>query len=345
MRVPRLRRHTTGQATARIGGKDFYFGFWRTPEAKKRYESKIAEWIAQGRPRFTNDTPSTIGQVMATYWQWAEQRYAASPTELRDIRHSLRELRQLYEQALVSQFGIASLETIRQAMISRGHTRQLINQRIGRIKRLFHWAAQRQLIPTTLWMQLQLLHHLREGESHAIESKPVTAVPQEIVNQTLQHVSPTVACLARLQQWTGMRPGEVCRMTWRDIDSNTDPWIYRVKFKRKWRMIPLGRRSQFLLSWRKSNCQDSEPIFLTHRGNPWSVTAYDHEIAKACSKAQVPHWHPHQLRHSVATTIQAMEIAGLQNAGASLGHNSAQITQRYAHAQLEIAIAIAKQLG
>jgi integrase len=48
----------------------------------------------------------------------------------------------------------------------------------------------------------------------------------------------------------------------------------------------------------------------------------------ACLENQLPHWHPHQLRHTCATEIRRTE--GLDAAKAVLGHRSTTITELYA---------------
>lgn len=352
MRLPKLRRHKTGQAHARIGGKDHYFGVWpksqRTPptQIKQLYEAKLAEWLVSGKPRLTIHGVTTIGAIMAQYWLWATKRYEASRTELRDIKHSLPELRKLHESTPLSHFNLTSLETVRQCMIDVGRPRKLINQRIGRIKRMFHWAAQRKLISVELLHELLLLKNLRPGESAARETKPVTGVDPAIVNLTLPHVSIRVAAMIRLQQWTGMRPGEVTGLRWDMIDASHEPWTSKFNFKRKARVVFLGGKSRFLLSqWKQDHGSDG--FIFSHRGGKRvHVRNYYKAIAKACKKANAPHWHPHQLRHSAATQIQ-LQVAteALKRASLTLGHGGVQITKTYAHGDLEIAAKIAELMG
>ena len=53
-------------------------------------------------------------------------------------------------------------------------------------------------------------------------------MPDELVEATLPHLSPTVAAMVRVQRLTGMRPQEVVLMRAGDID-RADPacWVYR----------------------------------------------------------------------------------------------------------------------
>jgi integrase len=71
--------------------------------------------------------------------------------------------------------------------------------------------------------------------------------------------------------------------------------------------------------------------------------AVEHAIQKG-NKAlpegqKIPHWTPYQLRHSAGT--EAEKTGGLDKAQALLGHKTANVTKRYAHARLAIAESMA----
>jgi integrase len=58
---------------------------------------------------------------------------------------------------------------------------------------------------------------------------------------------------------------------------------------------------------------------------------------------QIPHWHPHQLRHSLATEIR--KKYGIEAAQIALGHARADVTEVYAEKNMEIAKKIAREMG
>ena len=73
-------------------------------------------------------------------------------------------------------------------------------------------------------------------------------------------------------------------------------------------------------------------------GEQYSVESYRQAIERACKKASVPHWHPHQLRHNAATFLR--KEFGLEAARIILGHKSAAITEIYAELDREKAIEV-----
>jgi integrase len=67
------------------------------------------------------------------------------------------------------------------------------------------------------------------------------------------------------------------------------------------------------------------------------------ERCDACKKAAIPHWHPHQLRHTHATEVRRR--FGLEAAQVALGHSQAQITEVYAERNLALAAKVAREVG
>jgi integrase len=67
------------------------------------------------------------------------------------------------------------------------------------------------------------------------------------------------------------------------------------------------------------------------------------DCCAACQSAAVPHWHPHQLRHTKATEIR--REAGLDAARAVLGHRSPVMTEVYAELDMAKAAEVMERLG
>src|SRR5262249_33532386 len=97
--------------------------------------------------------------------------------------------------------------------IKDGLSRELVNQRVGRIKRMFRWAISKELIPAKAKCRdLDTVKGLQAGRSEAHETKPIEPVAEAVVRDTLPHLLAPVQALVELQLATGMRPGEACRM-------------------------------------------------------------------------------------------------------------------------------------
>jgi integrase len=71
--------------------------------------------------------------------------------------------------------------------------------------------------------------------------------------------------------------------------------------------------------------------------------SYAHAVARAARKAGVPHWHPHQLKHSILTEVRRRH--GVESARIYAGHKTLKVTEIYAEADLGEVERIALELG
>ncbi len=247
--------------------------------------------------------------------------------------------------------------------------RNEINKRTGRIKRLFKWGVENEHVPPSVFLGLQAVAGLRRGRSEARESKPVKPVPDAFVDAIEKHVAPQVWTMVQLQRMTGKRPGEVTTMRTCDIDASGKVWVYtpanhKTQHHGHQRQIYIGPKAQVILRpWLRTELQAylfqpreavawsreqrrlarKTPLSCGNRAgtncktNPqrvpaefYDVNEYRNAIRRACDKADVPQWHPHQLRHNAATWLR--KEYGLDVARCVLGHRSAAVTEVYAEA-------------
>ena len=374
-RTPSYRLHKpTGQAVVTLGSRDIYLGKHGSPESHQRYDQLIVEWISKGRPRRVVDQSGsvpvdlTITEIMVVYLKFADGYYRKgdSPSpEVDNIRHALRPLRRLYGHTPAKEFGPLALKAVREEMIANELCRNQINQRLGRIVRLFKWAVSEELVPASVHQALRTVSGLKRGRSEARESVPVQPVSDQQVEAVRPYVSRQVAAMVELLRLTGMRPGEVCLMRGSDIERSHQVWIYKphdhkTAYRGKSRTIALGPKAQQVLqAWFQSDptaylfspaeavaerraqqrlaratkvqpSQSSRSKTNPQRkpGNRYTTRSLHHAIRYGCTRATIEPWHPHQLRHAAATRLR--KEFGLDTARAVLGHSSAVVTEIYA---------------
>lgn len=172
----------------------------------------------------------TIVEMLARYKKYAKAYYrknGKSTGEWENIEYAIKPLLRLYGRTLVRDFGPLALKAVRQRMIADGLTRQGINARIDRIKRVFRWAVSEELAPATLVHALATVAGLEASRTSAPETVPVTPVSDEVAEKTLLHLPGVVADMVRFQRLTGCRPGEVCQLRPMDVDRSQEVWQYR----------------------------------------------------------------------------------------------------------------------
>jgi integrase len=309
-------------------------------------------------------------------------RRDGEPTrELDNIRDALRPLCDHYRHLGADRFGPVALKTVRQAMIDAGLARTTINFRVSKIRRTFRWAAANELVPAGVYHGLMTVTGLLPGRDGVRDSEPVKPVPEAHIAAVRPLVSKPIRAMIDLQALTGMRPGEVMAMRGVDIDRSGAVWVYRpsrhkTQGRGGQRAVPLGPQAQAVLSpWlgndplaylfspatavairnarrreeRKTPMTPSQARRRPKRhprrapGKCYNKNAYGQAILRACKKANIPRWHPNQLRHTAATRFR--ERYGIEAARQLLGHRSTAPTEIYAEADLGRVVGIMAEIG
>jgi hypothetical protein len=200
---PALRHHKpSGQAvvTVRLAGgrrKDVYCGPWGSREATAEYNRVIAELAAAGGalPYPTAAGPDlTVNELLAAFKRYAEAHYrrpdGSVSKEVEDYGLSVRPLRELYGVTRARDFGPLALKTVRARMVGGGLARGVVNQRVGRIKRVFKWAASEELVPLATFQGLATVAGQRKGRDDVRDTDPVKPVPEADALAVTRHVLP-----------------------------------------------------------------------------------------------------------------------------------------------------------
>jgi integrase len=231
--TPSYRKHrATGQAVVTLNGRSHYLGRYGTAASKAEYNRLISEWLAGGRQLLTQDDDLSINELILAYVRHAVTHYRnpnGQPTrQLELVKLAMRPLKDLYGHTEAAHFGPLALKAVRQRMIDqRTLCRLTINEHISKIKRMFAWAVENELVPSSVFHGLQAIKGLQAGRTEAKDHPPVRPVPQAFIDAALPFCPPHVQSMIRLQLVTGMRPGEVCLMRPIDIEMTGRIWIYR----------------------------------------------------------------------------------------------------------------------
>lgn len=310
----------------------------------------------------------TVAILVVRYLEFAAAHYGQTD-EYRHLK-SACSLLMCFPDLLVSGLSPGHLLQLRQKLIDAALGITTINQRIQRIQRILRWGVAEGLVPATVWQSCLAIDGLRRGRSAAGDPKTIAPVDPAHVLAVLPLLSPVVAAMVSLQRVTGMRTENLLALTPGQIDRRGQIWIYRpLRHKSSYRgrslEILLGPEAQRILApfldrpgdcpcfspkeaddWHRQRRQSSARIpgrqtrRQSRRLNPrYSRYSYRTAIRRACQRAGIAPWHPHQLRHLVATEIR--QQYGLEHAKAYLGHADARVTERYAEIDRSHALDVA----
>src|SRR3954469_19122395 len=182
--APRLRKppayrlhKPTGQAVVRIDDRDHYLGKHGTDASHEAYRRLIAAWATAPRAdpasasRSTFGVDLTINELMVAYWDRHVVAYYTKngrPTsEVDNVRQALRFLRRLYGALPARDFGPQALKAVRRAMVEAGRCRGLVNKDVNRVRQMFRWAVEQELLPVSVLQALRAVAALLKGRSEA----------------------------------------------------------------------------------------------------------------------------------------------------------------------------------
>ena len=172
--MPRLRNklhsyclhNASGQAVVWFGGREHYLGKYGSPESHAAYRRLVVEWTTTKRPVATPRllpkevrADLRVGELLVAYLDFAKGYYVKNgrPTgEYGKMRDAIRSLREFYETTPVWEFGPAALRIVREQMIAANLSRKVVNARIHRVRRIFKWGVERELVEASVLQELPI---------------------------------------------------------------------------------------------------------------------------------------------------------------------------------------------
>lgn len=385
-RVPRRRLHKgSGQSVVRLHGRDIYLGKHDSAASKEAYNRFKAEWSRVGGELGASSHPATVTEVVIAYVEFATTYYrkgGKATNEVRMIKSAIKIARQLFGSRPACEFGPLALKACRQTMIKNDWCRTNINRQVDRIRRMFKWATENEMVPGNVYQALLCVPGLKLYRSEAREGRKVTPVADADIQLTIKHLPEVIGDMVRLQRFTGARPGEICDIRPGDIDCTGDVWAYvpgshKTEHRGRSRVIFVGAQGQqillpYLRRAADAYCfspRDSEikrraiqhearkvPLSCGNRpgtnrkakprrtaGEKYDSNSYGCAIRRAAVAAGIAKWSPHRIRHTFATEVR--KRFGLEAVQVCLGHSNASVSEIYAQRDFAKASQIALQIG
>ncbi len=183
---------------------------------------------------------------------------------------------------------------------------------------------------------------LLAGRTAAKDNPDRLPATDEQIEAVKPHVSKLVKDLIEVQRLTGARAGELLLMTAESINRSGKVWLFHVDGHKTehhghTRVIAIGANAQAILKRRMKKLKPTDRIFKIRRDS------YTLAVRRACAKAKIKPWTPHQLRHALGNQVR--ERFGLEHVQATLGHADFAMSEVYAKASLQKAIEVASAVG
>jgi integrase len=359
--IPSYLHHSSGQARVRVDGRDILLGEYNSKESRVRYAEIVAKLVSgqavekpstKKSPAPEPDRGITVNELVLAYMKWADQHFLKNgkPTsEICCIRSAVKPLVDLCGFHPCNEFGPLLLKSVRQRMVEAGWCRNTVNRNVSRVRAVFRWGVENELVQAATLQKLQAVAPILAGRTEAPDNAPRQPATDEQVEAVRPFVSELIWDLIQVQRLTGARGGELLSMTPAAVDRSKDVWLYAVDDHKTAhhghsRVICIGPRAQRLLKPRMQGLGENELVFPVRRDS------YTQAVARACERCNRRHpdkpiepWSPHQLRHARAHEVRAEN--GLEAVQAVLGHSKFEMAEKYAAAVLEKAVAAAAATG
>lgn len=153
--------------------------------------------------------------------------------------------------------------------------------------------------------------------------------------------SPALADLLAGALATGMRQGELIKLTWAQVDLGARVIDFPPTKRGRKRLMPINEVLYYVLSRRKAAAQGltgpghSDRVFCRVNGVPWSKGAVEDHFGKALAAAEIRKALVfHDLRHTFASRLKRNGV-GETEIQRLLGHKTLAMTDRYINVEVE----------
>ena len=212
-------------------------GEYGSPESQAAYEKSLAYFLTHGTlpPWIKQSTPPpeafepqrggavTVAQLCQEFFAAQGPGYCAS--ERAAFRVVIERLCSLHAATPVDQFRRPMLRHVRQQMVELGNSRRYIDCHVTRIRGMFDWGVDEDLVPPEIAAGLKSLRRLKPREAPSYP--PVEPVADAVVAQTLPHLPTEAADLVQLLRLSAARPSELMGLKAGDIiQTRPDLWEY-----------------------------------------------------------------------------------------------------------------------
>lgn len=283
--------------------------------AFRLWDARVVKTRDDGMPIFT------VNELCDKWVRFAETYYRhpdGTPTGRAAVNAvHVRTLRALFGNRPVEALTHPDMLAFRDHLIKRGLARVTINGALCSARQLFKWALDEALISAQTKAELTQVANLRAFRSAARETVPVRAVPGDVVERTCAALPSSLADMVRVHRLTGMRPGEMCGLSWNRIERIGEVWAYRPEhhkneWRRQVRVVAIGPRAQTIL--RK------------YDGAEGCIFSPERTLAERAAAARVERMEP--LRPNEDERRRAQRIAGLQRAKMCPSFHPILLTER-----------------
>jgi integrase len=217
--------------------------------------------------------------------------------------------------------------------------------------------------PTTVYHCAELLRRIiRFGtERNLIEGLPFKLTLSKPDNKTTEYLDnaqlcqlmqaldteePIIGNMFRLVLLTGLRRGELMKLSWSDFDPERKTLLLRDTKAGKDQLLPISEDAIQLLLDQPRHPNNSALVFPSPQGCQWSKSSLDRVFKRISSRADLPPGFRllHGLRHQYGSKL-AEAGATIVEIRDLMRHSDVQVSERYLHTTKDHLLKMANRLA
>jgi integrase len=290
--------------------------------AERAYQKKMVDWAEKKYLDIKEESKLTFSQLV--HW-FLELPVVRQNKTIKDIERACRDLEKVFGETLVKDIKPAMVEEYQSRRLreptwhAKPRSAANVNRTITVLKRMFNLAVREELAERNPCWKVKLLPE-NSGRDRILS--------HEELNLLLQHLPRHAAMIVQFAYWTGMRAGEIFRLTWDKVDlSNRMIKLAAEDTKtREPRLIYIDDKALEILTETGRVRGLAHNQVFTYKGRPIKGIRTAFLIARR--KAGIEDFRFHDLRHTFNTN---MRKAGVDHSVIMklTGHKTAAMFHRY----------------
>lgn len=310
----------------------------RTKQEAKDIEAEARRLVRQGK-YVPLQAPKLETYIAEVYLPWAE----TNKRSFRNDAWRCAVLNEYFGQWRLNEITVWMVEKFKSERLKgetrygRTRTPASVNRELDLLSRILSMACDQDLLTNNV---LRKVKRLREDNAR---ERVLSASEEVRLMAVLERTRSPLRDMVIVALHTGMRRGEIHRLTWADVDFDRDIILVRKTKTGRDRIVPMHAHVKRLMTTLSQAAQRREKA-TNHNPKPIAVETCDDRIfqidwieklwRKTCERAKIKDLRFHDLRHTFATRLAAQGVDAFAIARL-LGHAKVEMTARYVNATSE----------
>ena len=297
------------------------------------YYENLGDRARDSRPpvRTGSGSNTALLDLAVRFLKWTQANRAKDTA--RSYRDGLKYVTRPFRDRLAVELTPSDVESIKARMIEDGYAARTINIMVASVKRMYSWAVKQGLLSEN---QLKGVERVSKHVNAPANPEPKHMdLDHALACIELCRTSPPLGDLSEMLLLTGMRVGELVRVTWQDVDFAQKRLVLEQhktsgRNNARPRMIPVCQRAMDIIQKQAlENLDATQPVFLGDRDQPFTVSSLHCRLQRLRRKhPELKGFSFHKLRHTCATYLARLKVPE-RVAQAILGHSSTLMTRYY----------------